>query len=73
MGYWNWINEIYCFDDAVFKYFEAEDEVNQLIKIIKDNKLNHLIYDDNGNYKLQFKDEYDGFKRENLTNNNAKA
>lgn len=62
MAYWNWINDIYTFEDAVYECFRARDEANQLRKLIGELGYTNLLYDPNGEYFIKFKDEYDGFK-----------
>lgn len=70
MSYQNWISEIYSVEDGIFKHWEAEDNIAWLEKIIRDMGGSDRLYDEDGLYKFKPKDEYEGFKRDNLTENN---
>lgn len=71
MAYWNWINDIYNFEDAVFQCFRSQDEARQLARMLKEKGVD--LYDDDGNYIIELKDEYDGFKLKNYENEKLDA
>ena len=67
MSYDSWTTEIYCTYDAIYKHWEQCDNIAWLEKIIKDNLGESYLYDENEKYKFIPKDEYEGYKRSNVT------
>lgn len=67
MGYDSWITGIYNIYDGRFKYWESQDNIRWLEKIIEDNLGKSFLYDENEYYKFKPKDEYEGYKRSGTT------
>lgn len=69
MSYDSWMTGIYNVYDGRFALLEAQDNIRQLEKIIKNNLGEHFLYE-NGKYKIQLKDEYEGYKKSETTEGN---
>lgn len=67
MGYDSWITGIYNVYDGRFKVLEAQDNIRQLEKIIIDNLGANYLWDEEGCYKIELKDEYEGYSRSKVT------
>ena len=67
MGYQNWISGIYDTGDGIFKYWECQDEIHWLQKLIMEHGLKDQLWDSEGNYRWKPKDEYEGIKRSETT------
>jgi hypothetical protein len=57
MAYWNWINEVYNYDDACVKIDEQQEELSKLIK--ENARLREALefYADLENWQLRTKNE----------------
>jgi hypothetical protein len=55
MSYWNWVNSIYDYDDAVREYIEARSEASALLGIIKKLDKIDMIYNTDGEWSDEFR------------------
>jgi hypothetical protein len=72
MSYDTWITGIYDAYDGMFKYHEHEDQIRWLENIIIKNIGKDYLWDKDGEYNWKPRDEYEGFKRCNLTTERRK-
>ena len=63
MGYWNWIHNIYDYEDAVREYVDAKSEASALWSILDELGRLDLIYNEDGSdWNDKFKKSVEMYK-----------